>query len=148
MRPTRKLESARHLAGDARDEGTLSLLAVVGQAQAMDVLEQAHPQAVQRLLAAHPEPLYRRALGDGGDDDDGQPDHAEDGDRTDVDLVLLQPPVDGLLRGSADIDLPIQPSPARTSRPMPRRNAGRVDPLADHLHGVHRLCGSSRITAV
>ena len=50
----------------------LPLLVVVGEAQPVDVLEQPHPQVVERLFAAQAEPDDGRALADGGDDDDGE----------------------------------------------------------------------------
>ena len=72
--PGEELGERLDVAGHPGDERALPLLVVVGDAQPVDVLEQAHAQRVQRLLAARAEPGDGRALADRGDHDDHQAD--------------------------------------------------------------------------
>ena len=66
--PLEELGQRLDVARDAGDERAPALLVVVGEADAVDVGDQAGPQVVQRLLAAPAEPDDGRALGDAGDD--------------------------------------------------------------------------------
>jgi hypothetical protein len=78
--PLEELRERLDVAGDASHQRALPLLAVVGDAEAVDVLEQAHAQGVERLLAAPPQPRHGRALRPRGDHDAHQRDGRHGGD--------------------------------------------------------------------
>ena len=134
--PREELRKRLDVARDAGDESTFALLAVVGEAQSVDVLEEPHTQAVQRLLTALAETGDCGALSDGGNDDHSEPDQPEDHDHADVDLVLLQPPVDCLLHQDRHDN-----ASGRTDHRQAEGCAdpasqcrSRIDALSDHLH--------------
>ncbi len=95
--PLEELGQGLDIAGDAGDQGTLSLLAVVGDAEAVDVLEQAHPQAVERLLGPQPEAQHCCALSPRGDDDADDGHRPQDGHGVHLHRPAREAAVDGLL---------------------------------------------------
>ncbi|CAB4851780.1 unannotated protein [freshwater metagenome] len=65
--PLEELGERLDVAGDASDQRSLSLFAVVGDAEAVDVFEETHPQSVQGLLAATAQAEDSGALRPGGE---------------------------------------------------------------------------------
>src|SRR4051812_23281296 len=113
-----------------------SRLAMVGQAQPVDVIEQLDAQGVQRVFAAHAEAVDRGSLRNCGHDDDGETDDAQHHDDADIDLPLLETAVDRLLHENRHDDPTRGADHCQSERrPDPATKCGRgFDTLADHLY--------------
>ena len=100
-----------------RDEGAPALVVVVGETEAVDVVDQPRPQVVQGLLAAHAEAHDRDPLGEAGDDQRGDGDQRHRTDEPDLDRVVADDAaVDGLL----DRDRHDHPTAGADRRDQPR----------------------------
>ena len=132
--PGEELRQRLHVAGDARDERALPLLVVIGDAQPVDVLEQAHPQRVERLLGAVAQPLHRGALADGGDEDHDEADHRDLHDDAGADLVAVEPTIDRLLHEHRHDDAPSGAGESEQERDADPGAQGRrlLDAPTDH----------------
>ncbi len=134
--PREELRQGLDVARDSGNQGPPSLLAMVGDAQPVDVFEQPHPQSVEGLLAAHPQAGDRCALRDGGKADHDEPDRPEHRDFTDVDASLSEPAVDGLLHQDRHHDAPGGADHRQRER-RPEAAAQRrrsLDSLTDQVH--------------
>ena len=95
--PREELRQRLDVAGDTCHQSAFPFFAVVGDAQPMDVLEQAHAKSVQRFLAAIPKTRNGRPLADRGYCDHDQPDEGQHSDGPDANLIWVEAAVDGLL---------------------------------------------------
>ena len=133
--PREELRERLDVAGDTGDQRSPSFLTVIGDAQPVDVLEESHPQSVERFFTSSTETSDRSALRKRGDDDDRQADHAEDRHVADVDVVLAKPMVDGLLHEDRH-----DHTPRGSDHRQPERGA---DAAAQVRAPLRRPCRSS-----
>lgn len=102
--PSEEVGEDLDVARDARHQRTTPLLVVVGDADPVDVRDQAGTQVVERSLAANPEPHDRRAATERGDELRSHADHGTPHDEPEIHalVVVEDPAVDRLLHDDRD----------------------------------------------
>ncbi len=118
--PLEELGERLDVARDPGDQTAASFLAVIGEAQRVDVADEPLTEVVQRPLAANAEPDRRLTECDAGDEHRHEPDRSEPGDQRDVDGVLAvrhgDAPVDRLLNQDRYDDAPSRPDRGQQER--------------------------------